>query len=154
MCHPAWRRAQIAAQHLRDLTQLRRGRDRIDREYTRPLDLEALARDADLPAGHLSRQFRLAYGQSPYAYLTARRIEHAMALLRHTDLGVSEVWRAVGCPSPAVFTARFTELAGMPPARYARRAPGRAPGTAGHARHPANGSSRNEEATAAAPLLA
>ncbi|MCX4993188.1 MULTISPECIES: helix-turn-helix transcriptional regulator [unclassified Streptomyces] len=128
MCHPAWRRARIAAQHLRDLAHLRRVRDRIDRQYAQPLDLEALARAADMTAGHLSRQFRLAYGQSPYAYLTTRRIEQAMALLRRGDLDVTEVWRTVGCPSPAVFTARFTELAGMGPHLYARRA---AAGTGG-----------------------
>ena len=49
-------------QHLRDLARLRRVRDRIDREYAQPLDVEALARGANMSAGHLSRQFLLAYG--------------------------------------------------------------------------------------------
>ncbi|MET9896131.1 helix-turn-helix transcriptional regulator [Streptomyces sp. NPDC006465] len=154
MCHPAWRRARIAAQHLRDLAQLRRVRDRIDRQYAQPLDLEVLARAAGMTAGHLGRQFRLAYGQSPYAYLTTRRIEQAMALLRRGDLDVTEVWHAVGCPSPAVFTARFTELAGMPPDLYARRAAAGTGGIAWYASDPADGSSRNGEATAPAPQLA
>ncbi|OAH10920.1 transcriptional activator FtrA [Streptomyces jeddahensis] len=101
MCHPAWRRARIAAQRLRDLARLRRVRDRIDREYARPLDVEALARDAGMPAGQLSRQFRDAYGQSPYAYLMTRRVERAMALLRHGDRGLTEVCLAVGCASTA-----------------------------------------------------
>ena len=61
-----------AAQHLRDLARLRRVRDRIDREYAQPLDVEALARGAHMSAGHLSREFRLAYGKSPYAYLMTR----------------------------------------------------------------------------------
>ena len=88
-----------AAQHLRDLARLRRVRDRIDREYAQPLDVEALARGAHMSAGHLSRQFRLAYGESPYGYLMTRRIERAMALLRRGDLGVTEVCFAVGCSS-------------------------------------------------------
>jgi AraC-like DNA-binding protein len=67
------------AQHLRDLARLRRVRDRIDREYAQPLDVEVLARGAHMSAGHLSRQFRLAYGESPYSYLMTRRIERAMA---------------------------------------------------------------------------
>jgi len=71
-----------AAQHLRDLAWLRRVRDRIDREYAQPLDVEALARGAHMSAGHLSRELRLAFGESPYAYLMTRRIERAMALLR------------------------------------------------------------------------
>jgi AraC-like DNA-binding protein/catechol 2,3-dioxygenase-like lactoylglutathione lyase family enzyme len=84
-----------AGQHLRDLARLRRVRDRIDREYARPLDVEALARGVNMSAGHLSRAFKLAYGESPYGYLMTRRIERAMALLRRGDLSVTEVCFAV-----------------------------------------------------------
>jgi AraC-like DNA-binding protein len=111
-----------AAQHLRDLARLRRVRDRIDREYAQPLDVEALARGAHMSAGHLSRQFRLAYGESPYAYLMTRRIERAMALLRRGDLSVTEVCFAVGCSSLGTFSTRFTELVGVPPSTYRRQA--------------------------------
>ena len=110
------------AQHLRDLALLRRVRDRIDREYAQPLDVEALARGVHLSAGHLSREFRLAYGESPYAYLMTRRIERAMALLRRGDLSVTEVCFAVGCQSLGTFSTRFTELVGMPPSAYRREA--------------------------------
>ena len=75
--------------------------DRIDREHAQPLDVEALARGAHMSAGHLSREFRLAYGESPYGYLMTRRIERAMALLRRGDLSVTEVCFAVGCSSRA-----------------------------------------------------
>ncbi|MFI9026799.1 helix-turn-helix transcriptional regulator [Streptomyces sp. NPDC053560] len=111
-----------AAQHLRELARLRRVRDRIDREYTQPLDVEALARGVHMSAGHLSRQFRLAYGESPYSYLMTRRVERAMALLRRGDLGVTEVCFAVGCSSLGTFSTRFRELVGMPPSVYRRRA--------------------------------
>ena len=111
-----------AAQHLRDLARLRRVRDRIDREYAQPLDVEALARGAHMSAGHLSRQFRLAYGESPYSYLMTRRIERAMALLRRGDLSVTEVCFAVGCSSLGTFSTRFTELVGVPPSVYRREA--------------------------------
>jgi AraC-like DNA-binding protein len=111
-----------SAQHLRDLARLRRVRDRIDREYAQPLDVEALARGAHLSAGHLSREFRLAYGESPYAYVMTRRIERAMALLRRGDLSVTEVCFAVGCSSLGSFSSRFTELVGMSPSTYRRQA--------------------------------
>ena len=111
-----------ASQHLRDLALLRRVRDRIDREYAQPLDVEALARGVNMSAGHLSRQFRLAYGESPYAYLMTRRIERAMALLRRGDLNVTEVCFEVGCSSLGTFSSRFTELVGVPPSVYRREA--------------------------------
>src|SRR5437764_14268629 len=115
------------AQHLHDLARLRRVRDRIDREYAQPLDVEALARGADMSAGHLSRQFRLAYGESPYSYVMTRRIERAMALLRRGDLSVTEVCFEVGCSSLGTFSTRFTELVGMPPSAYRREAATGAP---------------------------
>ena len=87
-------------------------------EYAQPLDVEALARGAHMSAGHLSRQFRLAYGESPYTYLMTRRIERAMALLRRGDLSVTEVCFAVGCSSLGTFSTRFTELVGVPPSTY------------------------------------
>jgi len=111
-----------AAQHRRDLALLRRVRDRIDREYAQPLDLQALARGAQMSAGHLSRQFRRAYGESPYAYVMTRRIERAMALLRRGDLSVTEVCFAVGCGSLGSFSSRFTELVGLAPSTYRRQA--------------------------------
>ena len=110
------------AQHLRDLVRMRRVRDRIDRDYAQPLDVEALAAGEHMSAGHLSRQFRLAYGESPYAYLMTRRIERAMALLRRGDLSVTEVCFAVGCSSLGTFSTRFTELVGMSPSAYKREA--------------------------------
>jgi AraC-like DNA-binding protein len=112
------------AQHLRDLAWLRRVRDRIDREYAQPLDVEALARGVHMSAGHLSRQFRFAYGESPYAYLMTRRIERAMALLRRGDLSITDVCFSVGCSSLGTFSTRFTELVGMSPSAYRREMAG------------------------------
>lgn len=110
------------ALRLRDLARLRRVRDRIDREYAQPLDVEALARDAGMSGGHLSRQFKLAYGESVYSYLMTRRIERAMALLRCGDLSVTDICFAVGCASLGTFSTRFAELVGMPPSVYRQRA--------------------------------
>lgn len=109
-------------QRLQDLARLRRVRDRIDREYAQPLDVEALARDAHMSAGHFSRRFRRAYGESPYSHLMTRRIERAMALLRRGDLSVTEVCFEVGCSSLGTFSTRFTELVGVPPSVYRHEA--------------------------------
>ena len=142
------------AQRLRDLTRLRQVRDRIDREYAQPLDVEALARNAHMSAGHLSREFRQAYGESPYSYLMTRRIERAMALLRRGDLSVTEVCFAVGCSSLGTFSTRFTELVGMPPSAYRRQAAqataGMPPCVAKQVTKPV----RNQEAPVSDPQLA
>ncbi|GAA2206378.1 helix-turn-helix transcriptional regulator [Nonomuraea monospora] len=115
-------------QRLRELTLLRRVRDRIDRDYAQPLDVEALARGVHLSSGHLSRLFRAAYGESPYSYLMTRRIERAMTLLRRGDMSVTEVCFAVGCSSLGTFSTRFSELVGMSPSTYRRLAAGDAAG--------------------------
>ena len=107
-----------AERRLRDLALLRRVRDRIDRDYAQPLDVEALARGAHMSAGHISREFRRAYGESPYFYLMTRRIERAMALLRRGDLSVTDVCFAVGCSSLGTLSTRFTELVGVSPSSY------------------------------------
>ncbi len=142
-----------AAQHLRDLARLRRVRDRIDREYAQPLDVEALARGAHMSAGHLSRQFRLAYGESPYGYLMTRRIERAMALLRGGDLSVTEVCFEVGCSSLGTFSSRFTELVGMPPSAYRRHAAGEMAGIPPCVAKQVTRPIRNREAPVTEPQL-
>jgi AraC-like DNA-binding protein len=104
-----------------DLALLRRARDVIDRDYAEPLDVAALARVAWMSPAHFSRQFRAAYGESPYSYLMTRRIERAKALLRRGDLTVTEVCLMVGCTSLGSFSARFTELVGETPSAYRAR---------------------------------
>ncbi len=141
------------AQRLRDLALLRRVRDRIDREYAQPLDVEALARGVNISAGHLSRQFRLAYGESPYSYLMTRRIERAMALLRRGDLTVTEVCFEVGCSSLGTFSTRFTELVGVSPSNYKRGAGISAAGLPSCVAKQVTRPIRNREARGAGPHL-
>lgn len=143
-----------AAQRLRTLVLLRRVRDRIDRDYTQPLDVEALARGVHMSAGHLSREFRRAYGESPYSYLMTRRIERAMALLRRGDLSVTEVCFAVGCSSLGTFSTRFTELVGVPPSTYRREAAGALAGMPPCVAKQVTRPVRNREASATGPHLA
>ena len=131
------------------LVLLRRARDRMDREYAKPLDVASLARAVHMSAGHFSRQFRRAYGESPYQYLMTRRIERAMTLLRRGDLSVTEVCFAVGCSSLGTFSTRFAELVGVPPSVYRERGapvrPGMLPCIAKQVTRPV----RNREAPAA-----
>lgn len=111
-----------APTQLRDLARLRRVRDRIDREYAKSLNVDELARGVHMSSGHLGREFKRAFGESPYSYLMTRRVERAMALLRRGDVDVTEACFTVGCASLGTFSTRFTELVGMPPSVYKREA--------------------------------
>jgi AraC-like DNA-binding protein len=142
-----------SAQHLRELAVLRSVRDRIDREYAQPLDVEALARGAHMSAGHLSREFRRAYGEPPYRYLMTRRIERAMALLRRGDLSVTEVCFEVGCSSLGTFSTRFTELVGVPPSVYRDEEAGAMAGVPPCVAKQVTKPIRNREAPAPEPQL-
>ena len=134
---------------LRELRLLRKVRDRIDRDYAQPLDVEALARGVHVSAGHLSRAFRAAFGESPYSYLMTRRIERAMTLLRRGDLSVTEVCFAVGCASLGTFSTRFSELVGMSPSEYRQAAAGDGAGIPGCVAKQVMRPIRNREALAA-----
>jgi AraC-like DNA-binding protein len=111
----------VKPEDLANLAHVRRARDRIDREYSSPLEVPELARTALMSTAHFSRRFRAAYGETPYAYLMTRRIERAQALLRRGDLTVTEVCLEVGCTSLGSFSARFTELVGETPTAYRAR---------------------------------
>jgi AraC-like DNA-binding protein len=134
-----------------DLAHLRRARDLMDREYARPLDVPAMARAALMSPAHFSRQFRAAYGESPYGYLMTRRIERAKALLRRGDRSVTEVCLEVGCTSLGSFSARFTEIVGESPSAYRardHRAGATVPACVAKAWTRPERTSRNGEATA------
>lgn len=117
----------------RDLAVLRRVRDRIDREFAQPLNVEELARGAHMSVGHLSREFKRVYGESPYSYLMTRRIERAMMLLRRGDMSVTDACFEVGSSSLGTFSTRFTELVGGAAERLQARSQCR---RGGHSRVP------------------
>jgi AraC-like DNA-binding protein len=140
----------VTPEDLANLAHVRRARDLMDREYARPLDVAALARAALMSQAHFSRQFRAAYGETPYSYLMTRRIERAKLLLRKGDLSVTEVCLEVGCTSLGSFSARFTELVGETPTAYRGRDHSALEGVSGcvakNATRPSRNPSRNGEA--------
>ena len=133
---------------IRDLLRLRRAKDRMDREFERPLDVPALARSAAMSTGHFSRSFKAAFGESPYSYLMTRRIERAKALLRRGEMTVTDVCLAVGFTSLGSFSSRFAELVGESPSAYRARGHSAAAGIPDHVIKVTTKPSRNEEAAA------
>lgn len=138
-------------QRLRSLAAVRRVRDLIDRDYAQPLNVEALAGAVHVSAGHLSREFKAAYGESPYSYLMTRRIERAMALLQRGEISVTDVCFAVGFSSLGTFSTRFTELVGVPPSAYRREPAGPAEGMSPCVAKRVSRPIRNQEAPRAHP---
>ena len=109
----------MTPQELENLAHLRRARDLIDRDFAQPLDVPTMAQRALMSPAHFSRQFKAAYGETPYSYLMTRRIERAMALLR-AGVSVTDACMAVGCTSLGSFSSRFTEIVGESPTAYRR----------------------------------
>ena len=103
--------------------RLLRARDAMDRRFAEPLDVPGLARVALMSPAHFSRSFRAVFGETPHRYLQRRRIERAMALLRETDLSVTDVSLAVGFDSLGTFSRTFLAVVGSPPSRYRGQAP-------------------------------
>ena len=110
----------MTPEQLQTLALLRRARDHMDRDYSQPLDVPAMASVALMSPAHFSRQFKAAYGETPYGYLMTRRIERAMALLRG-GMSVTDACMAVGATSLGSFSSRFSELVGESPSSYRAR---------------------------------
>jgi AraC-like DNA-binding protein len=106
---------------------LLRARDLADRRYGEPLDLEALARAANVSSRHFSRSFRRVFGETPYQYLLTRRLERARHLLRTTDRSVAEICLDVGFTSVGSFTTTFRRHVGVTPTDYRRANPSPSP---------------------------
>ncbi|WP_285116272.1 helix-turn-helix transcriptional regulator [Leifsonia sp. fls2-241-R2A-40a] len=110
----------MSPEELQTLAHLRRARDLIDRDYAKPLDVPTMAARAYMSPAHFSRQFRAAYGETPYSYLMTRRIERAMALLRG-GMSVTDACMAVGCTSLGSFSSKFSDVVGITPTEYRSR---------------------------------
>jgi len=102
------------------LKHLRRARDLMDRDYAEPLDVPTMAERAFMSPAHFSREFKRAYGETPYGYLMTRRIERAMAFLR-AGMSVTDACTAVGATSLGSFSSRFSALVGESPSSYRAR---------------------------------
>jgi AraC-like DNA-binding protein len=100
------------------LAAMRRAHDLIDRDYAEALDLDAMAREAGYSKYHFARTFAMAYGETPRAYLTRRRVERAKNLLRTANLSVTEVCFLVGFESLGSFSSLFRRLVGQSPSAY------------------------------------
>ena len=100
--------------------RLLRARDAMDRDYSKPLDIAALAKIAIVSEAHFIRTFRQTFGETPHRYLQRRRVERAMALLRQDELSVTEVCLEVGFTSLGTFSRTFSAIVGQSPAAYRR----------------------------------
>ena len=142
-------------QRLRDLKLLRRVRDRMDRDYAQPLDVEALARGVNMSAGHLSPpvQARLRRVAVLLPDDAAHRAGDGAAATRR-PVSVTEVCFAVGCSSLGTFSTRFTELVGMPPSAYREQTAGVTEGMPSCVEKQVTRPIRNREAPATALHLA
>ena len=103
---------------------LRRVRALVEEELAADLSLDDLAGAAGLSRAHFARAFRASTGQTPYAYLRARRVERARVLLAGTALPAAAVAAATGFSSPSHLGRVFRSICGVTPGRYRRQVRG------------------------------
>ncbi|WP_246178801.1 helix-turn-helix transcriptional regulator [Actinomadura decatromicini] len=104
------------------LRRMRMARDAMDRDWSEPLDVAAVAARAGYSPYHFVRLFGEVYGETPGRYLARRRIERAQDLLRTANLTVTEICMLVGFTSLGTFCTRFKRQVGMTPTEFRRRA--------------------------------
>lgn len=97
---------------------MRIARDRMDRDWSEPIDLADVAASAGYSRFHFIRLFLQCYGETPGQYLSRRRIERAKELLRTANLTVTEICMLVGFTSLGSFSARFKQLTGLTPSAF------------------------------------
>jgi AraC-like DNA-binding protein len=103
------------------LERLRRARLFIDERFDEAIDLDAMAREADLSRFHFVRAFRNEFQTTPHQYLQAKRIQRAKQLLASGNFSVTDVCFEVGFESLGSFSALFRRIVGQPPATYRSR---------------------------------
>ena len=94
------------------LRRLLRARDRMDAASAEKWPVARLAKVSGVSAAHFAREFRNAFGVPPHRYLLTRRIERATALLRDTDLPVTDVAFETGWQSLGTFGRIFRDITG------------------------------------------
>lgn len=103
------------------LRRLLRAKDRMDAASHEDWPVQRLARVSGVSAAHFARSFKEAFGVPPHRYLLTRRIERAKALLRETDLSLTEVAFQTGWQSLGTFGRTFRDVTGESPSTIRAR---------------------------------
>lgn len=103
------------------LRRLLRAKDRMDAASHEEWPVERLARVSGVSEAHFSRSFKEAFGVPPHRYLLTRRVERAKALLRDTDLPITDIVFQTGWNSMGTFGRVFRDITGESPSELRAR---------------------------------
>ncbi|ARQ90071.1 MULTISPECIES: helix-turn-helix domain-containing protein [Stenotrophomonas] len=103
------------------LRRLLRAKDRMDRASHEEWPVTRLAEVSAVSPAHFARSFKQAFGLPPHRYLLSRRIERAVAMLRDTDLPVTEIAAQTGWSSLGTFGRIFRDITGGSPGNVRER---------------------------------
>jgi transcriptional regulator GlxA family with amidase domain len=103
------------------LRRLLRAKDRMDAASHEEWPVQRLARVSGTSEAHFARSFKEAFGVPPHRYLLTRRIERATALLRETDLSITEIAFQTGWESLGTFGRTFRDVTGESPSKLRAR---------------------------------
>jgi transcriptional regulator GlxA family with amidase domain len=120
--HPASRSDPAALEDPALLRRLLRAKDRMDAASHEAWPVSRLADVSGVSEAHFARSFKRAFGLPPHRYLLTRRIEQAIAMLRDTDLGITDIAFATGWASLGTFGRIFRDITGKSPRDMRREA--------------------------------
>src|SRR6185369_14344314 len=103
------------------LRRLLRAKDRMDAASQEAWPVRRLARVSHVSEAHFARSFKEAFGVPPHRYLLTRRIERAMAMLRDTDIPITEIAFQTGWGSLGTFGRTFRDVTGDSPGAFRAR---------------------------------
>ena len=103
------------------LRRLLRAKDRMDAASHEEWPVRRLGRVSGVSEAHFARSFKEAFGIPPHRYLLTRRIERATALLRDTDLPITDVAFQTGWSSLGTFGRTFRDVTGESPGEFRAR---------------------------------
>jgi AraC-like DNA-binding protein len=115
-----------SSQHPKLLRRLLRAKDRIDAVPHEEWSVRRLARVSGVSEAHFARSFKQAFGVPPHRYLLARRVERATAMLRDTDLPITQIAFDAGWSSLGTFGRTFRDIVGESPGAIRTRERGAA----------------------------
>ena len=99
-------------------SKLRPAYEYVDRHLTQPISLDDLAQSVSMSRSYFSSTFRRLSGLSPWEYIQAKRVRHAITLISEGKRSMLDIALDSGFNNSANFNRAFRKITGTTPKSY------------------------------------